>query len=220
MNAKDAWDLLRIVHEGTDIVRQTKLQNLSTAFETIRMKDKETFDEFNAKLGHIVNSSFNLGEPISDQKVIKKVLRSLPERFQSKVIAIEEHMNLNELPVEELVGNLQTFAENHYSDKKSKGIALMSSKANNDDESDNDFDDVELGPLFVKKFKKYLNNNKTNLKKEFPKNKTFNKQKSVPKNDRIHLRMLINLFNALNVKVLATQLINVPTDWKETKERL
>ena len=60
-NAKEAWDLLRIVHEGTDIVRQTKLQILTTSFETMRMKDEETFDEYYAKLGHIVNFSFNLG---------------------------------------------------------------------------------------------------------------------------------------------------------------
>ena len=104
--AKAAQDLLRTVHEGIDIVRQNKLQNLTTAFQTIRMKDEETFDEFNAKLGHIVNSSFNLGEPIPNQNVVKKILQSLPKRFRSKVIGIEEHTNLNELTIEELVGSL------------------------------------------------------------------------------------------------------------------
>ena len=34
--AKAAWDLLQTVHEGTYTVKQTKLQNLTTAFETIR----------------------------------------------------------------------------------------------------------------------------------------------------------------------------------------
>ena len=42
------------------------------------MKDSETFDEFNSKLSKIVNSSFNLGEPIPQHKVVKKILRSLP----------------------------------------------------------------------------------------------------------------------------------------------
>ena len=35
-NAKATWDLLQTVHEGTYTVKQTKLQNLTTAFETIR----------------------------------------------------------------------------------------------------------------------------------------------------------------------------------------
>ena len=38
-NAKAAWDLLQTVHEGTDTVKQTKLQNLTIAFETIGTKD-------------------------------------------------------------------------------------------------------------------------------------------------------------------------------------
>ena len=76
--AKAAWDLLQTIHEGTDTVKQTNLQNLTTAFETIRMKDSETFDEFNTKLSKIVNSSFNQREPIPQSKIVKKILRSLP----------------------------------------------------------------------------------------------------------------------------------------------
>ena len=48
----------------------------------------------------------------------------------------------------------------------------------------NDSDDVELKALFVKRFKKYMKNNKMNPKKEFPKNKSFNKPKCVTKNDK------------------------------------
>ena len=45
-NAKAAWDLLTTAHEGTNTVKQITLQNSTTAFETIRMKDSETFDKF------------------------------------------------------------------------------------------------------------------------------------------------------------------------------
>ena len=62
--AKEAWDILQIVHEGTDTVKQSKLQKLYTSFETIKMEDDETFDEFNSKLNTIVNDTFTLGEPI------------------------------------------------------------------------------------------------------------------------------------------------------------
>lgn len=167
---KAAWDLLRTVHEGIDIVRQTKIQNLTTAFETICMKNEETFDEFNSRLSDIVNSSFNLGEPIPDQKVVKKILRSLPERFHLKSVAIEEHTNLNELLVEELVGNLRTFEANRCSNKKFKGIALMFSK--NDDDGPNDgFNDNEIEVVFVNKLKKFPRKNKGNLNKDFQRNK-------------------------------------------------
>ena len=45
-NAKAARDLLMTIHEGTITVKQTKLQNLTTVFETIPIKDYESFDEF------------------------------------------------------------------------------------------------------------------------------------------------------------------------------
>lgn len=45
---------------------------MTTAFETMQMKGSETFDEFNTKLSKIVNSSFNLGEPIRQLKIVRK----------------------------------------------------------------------------------------------------------------------------------------------------
>ena len=116
-------------------VKQTKLQNLTIAFETIRMKDSKPFDEFNKKLSKIVNSCFNLGEPILQSKIVKKILRSLPESFRPKVVVIDEHEDLNSPTVEELFGNLQTFESNHCQIKKMKDIALVSS--NSVDETEN-----------------------------------------------------------------------------------
>ncbi|XP_022854061.1 uncharacterized protein LOC111375463 [Olea europaea var. sylvestris] len=78
-------------------------------FEEIRMKDDESCDEFYAKLNDIVNSSFNLGEKIFESKIVRKVLRSLPERFRPKVTMIEESMDLDMIKIEELVGSLQTY---------------------------------------------------------------------------------------------------------------
>ena len=51
------------------------------------MKEDESFDEFYAKLKDIVKSTFNLGEHIPEPKIVRKVLRSLPERFHTKIKA-------------------------------------------------------------------------------------------------------------------------------------
>ena len=73
------------------------------------MEDDESFDEFYAKLKDIVNSTFNFGETIPEPKIIRKVLRSLPERFHAKITAIEESKDIDKIPLTELVGNLQTY---------------------------------------------------------------------------------------------------------------
>ncbi|KAL6342710.1 hypothetical protein AAG906_013116 [Vitis piasezkii] len=71
-SAKEAWDILQVTHEGTNAVKVSKLQMLTSRFESIRMEDHENFGEFYAKLMDIVNSSFNLGEPIPNSKVKSK----------------------------------------------------------------------------------------------------------------------------------------------------
>ena len=56
-----------------------------------------------------MNSVFNLGETIFEPKIVRKVLRSLPERFHAKIMAIEESNDIDKIPLTELVGNLQTY---------------------------------------------------------------------------------------------------------------
>ena len=73
------------------------------------MEEDESLDEFYAKLKDIVNSAFNLGETIPEPKIVRKVLRSLLDRFHSKIMAIEESKDIDKIPLTELVGNLQTY---------------------------------------------------------------------------------------------------------------
>ena len=73
------------------------------------MKEDESFDKFYAKLKDIFNSVFNLGETIPKPNVVRKVLRSLPERFHAKITTTEESKDIDSIPLTELVGNLQTY---------------------------------------------------------------------------------------------------------------
>ena len=88
--AKEAWTILKTTYEGTKAVKTVKLQRLTTSFEEIRIEEDETFDEFYAKLKNIVNSTFNLRESIAEPKIVRKILRFLPERFHAKITTIEE----------------------------------------------------------------------------------------------------------------------------------
>ena len=73
------------------------------------MSDDESFDEFYAKLNYIVNSAYNLGEIYDQPKIVRKILRSLTEDFRSKMAAIIESKNVDSIPIDELVGSLQSY---------------------------------------------------------------------------------------------------------------
>ena len=83
--AHNAWNILQTVYEGLKAVKINKLQQLTTRFESIRMSDDESFDEFYAKLNDIVNSAYNLGEIYDQPKIVRKILRSLTKDFRAKV---------------------------------------------------------------------------------------------------------------------------------------
>ena len=79
--AKEAWEILETTYEGTKKLKDTKLQMLTTKFEELKMSEDESFDSFYNKLNEVVIGKFNLGEKTEDSKVVRKILRSLPESF-------------------------------------------------------------------------------------------------------------------------------------------
>ena len=73
------------------------------------MSEDESFDEFYAKLNDIVNSVYNLGEIYDQPKIVRKILRSLTENFIPKVTIITESKDVDFIPVDELIGSLQSY---------------------------------------------------------------------------------------------------------------
>ncbi|KAL5540639.1 hypothetical protein UlMin_044453 [Ulmus minor] len=170
--AKEAWDKLEVAHEGTDGVKRSKLQMLTSQFESIRMEEGEKIADFNAKLIDITNRSCLLGEEYIESKIVRKILRSLPHRFQGKVIAIEESKNVDKIRLEELIGSLETFEMGLGEEKKEK-VKNIAFKSENNSENNEAIDNEEL-VFFTRKFKQFLNKNKFNKNFSRPSDKMRN----------------------------------------------
>ena len=156
---KEAWTILQATYEGTKAIKDSKLQRLTISFEEIKMEEDESFDEFYAKLKDIVNSAFNLGETIPEPKIVRKVLRSLPERFHAKITAIEESKDIDKIHLTELVGNLQTYElglTRIGKSSKGKSMALKAKSSDMDESSDNE--DSKMKSYITKQFKKFIKN--------------------------------------------------------------
>ena len=157
--AKEAWTILQTTYEGTKAVKDSKLQRLTTSFKEIKMEDDESFDEFYAKLKGIVNSAFNLGETIPEPKIVRTVLRSLPERFHAKITAIEESKDIDKIPLTELVGNLQTYnlgLTRIGKTGKGKNMALKAKSIDTDESLDDE--DSMMKSYITRQFKKFMKN--------------------------------------------------------------
>ncbi|KAK2418362.1 putative mitochondrial protein [Trifolium repens] len=170
VSAKEAWEVLQKCYEGTTKVKQSKIQHLTSRFEALKMKDDENIQDFHLKLLDIGNSFEALGEKMSDEKLARKLLRSLPKRFDMKVTAIEEAHDISSMKMDELVGSLQTFESvlDERGDKRNKSIAFVSNTEEEDDQSEDGEEDsiadaiAMLGRQFNKVLKRVDRRNRQN----------------------------------------------------------
>ena len=89
------------------------------------MSNDESFDELYAKFNDIINSAYNLSEIYDQPKIVREILRSLTKDFRPKVTAITES-HIDSIPVDELVGSLQSYELDLPKTSKSKSMALKS----------------------------------------------------------------------------------------------
>ena len=169
---------METTYKGTKKVKDTKLQMLTTRFEELKISEDESFDSFYGKLNEVVIGKFNLGEKTEDSKIVRKILRSLPESFRAKVIAIKESKDLDDIKVQELNGSLQTYELSLPSQRKSKSLALktINERVETHDSSDEDVFQKDVVYLMknFQKFLKFKNNGKFVEKGKFP---SFGKEK-------------------------------------------
>ena len=157
--AKEAWTILQTTYEGTKAVKDSKFQRLTTSFKEIKMEEDESFDEFYAKLKDIVNSTFNFGETVLEPKIVRKVLRSLLERFHAKITAIKESKDIDKISLTKLVGNSQTYKlglSRIGKLGKSKSMTLKAKSSDTDESSDEK--DSKMKSYITRQFKKFMKN--------------------------------------------------------------
>ncbi|GKB93720.1 putative ribonuclease H-like domain-containing protein, partial [Tanacetum coccineum] len=105
--AKDAWETLKTMCMGVDMVKTTKVQTLKAEFETLGMKDTEIIDDFALEVNIIVSNIRALGEKIEEAYVFKKLLRVVPSKFLQITYTIEQFADLDNITVEEVIGRLK-----------------------------------------------------------------------------------------------------------------
>jgi hypothetical protein len=77
-----------------DKVKTSKLQILTRDFETLSMKYTDLVDSFYTHVIFLINLIKSHGETIEDRKVVEKVLRSLPPKFDTLFVIMEERFSL------------------------------------------------------------------------------------------------------------------------------
>ncbi|KAL1066863.1 hypothetical protein V6Z11_D12G090500 [Gossypium hirsutum] len=100
--------MLRMAYQGTAKVMTVKLQTLCRKFDNFIMEDDDVLDDYVSKVIDVVNQIRKYGEDLSEQRVVEKILRSLPRKYDHVVATIEDSKDLSVLTIDELQGSLSS----------------------------------------------------------------------------------------------------------------
>nr|TKR89970.1 hypothetical protein D5086_0000238150 [Populus alba] len=106
---KGAWDILSREFRGDKKVRVVKLQAVREDFQYKRMAEGESLDGYLAKFFTTVNNLKSLGEDVSENRIVQKLLMSLSRRYKSIVSIIEETRDLDVLRAEEVIAYVKVY---------------------------------------------------------------------------------------------------------------
>ncbi|TYK01241.1 gag-pol polyprotein [Cucumis melo var. makuwa] len=95
---------INAVLNGTFKVKISRLQLIASKFKALRMTEDESVSKYNERVLEIANDSLLLGENIPKSKIVHKVLRSLPRKFDMKE-TIENQLD-NEVNQDESIAHL------------------------------------------------------------------------------------------------------------------
>ncbi|MQM17309.1 hypothetical protein Taro_050277 [Colocasia esculenta] len=155
-SAKEMWDKLKLTCEGTDKVKETKIDILVTQYEKFQMLIGETITQMYSRFTDITNGLTGLGKMYNNRDMVRKNLRSLPSQWTPKVTAIEEANDLTTMSLEKLIGslmeheiNMERLSESSSKKKFTNAFKVIatpstsfSSSLKNAGSKDSDVDDV------------------------------------------------------------------------------
>ncbi|XP_010556525.1 PREDICTED: uncharacterized protein LOC104825833 [Tarenaya hassleriana] len=103
-SAKEAWDSLELIHEGTSSVKRTRRDLIKHQFNMLQMGENESVKEFCGRLNALANEAEVLGKTYRDKQLVAKLLVSLPKKFMSHKSAFTMVNNVDTVSFKETVG--------------------------------------------------------------------------------------------------------------------
>ncbi|XP_071683669.1 uncharacterized protein [Lolium perenne] len=124
-SARAAWEAIRVQHQGTDRVRDTRVRRLRTEFETISFNQGERVEDFGLRISNLAATMRSLGDACDEEKVVRKFLSVVPKSFVQIAFSMETLMDPATLTVEEVVGHLRAVEERLEGDQTDSGGQLL-----------------------------------------------------------------------------------------------
>ena len=106
-SAKEMWDHIEVLCEGTEEVRENKKQILVTQYEAFMAQPKESVTDMFERFHRLVTELLMNGKDYSTKELNMKFLLSAPNHLEQRVISLRDR-DLNKVTYDVLYGILKT----------------------------------------------------------------------------------------------------------------
>nr|AAO23081.1 putative copia-type retrotransposon protein [Oryza sativa Japonica Group]ABF96850.1 retrotransposon protein, putative, Ty1-copia subclass [Oryza sativa Japonica Group] len=103
----EIWNKLAEIHEGTSEYKDAKLHFLEIQYETFSMLPHESVNDMYGRLNVIVNDLKGLGANYNVLEVAQKMLRALPEKYETLVTMLI-NSDMSRMTLASLLGKINT----------------------------------------------------------------------------------------------------------------
>ena len=137
--AKEIWDGLRIVHEGTPEIQKIKLRGLIPEYYRFQLGENESINQAEARFVTLLNSLAQSGKRIPQSEINWHVLGIMPERFLPIVTALEHSSTICTMHIFTLFGKLKGYEgklKRYEEERKAKKICRKKTFDLDSDEED------------------------------------------------------------------------------------
>ena len=134
VNCKDAkhiWETIETINEGTEEVRENRLEILTSEYEHFKSTSGEGISEVFERYNKLINKLNLQGKFYTQKEINRKFLLTLPTHLEHRITAIRESRDMNEVSLERLYGVLKTYELEQIQQKEiyGKGRVVSTSTA-------------------------------------------------------------------------------------------
>ena len=108
-DAKHIWEIIETINEGTEEVRENRLEILTSEYEHFKSTSGEGISEVFERYNKLINKLNLQGKFYTQKEINIKFLLTLPTHLEHRITAIRESRDMNEVSLERLYGVLKTY---------------------------------------------------------------------------------------------------------------
>ena len=109
IDAKHIWDTIQTINEGTEEVRENRLEILTSEYEHFTSNPDEGISEVFERYNKLINNLNLHGKRYTQREINRKFLLTLPTHLEHRITAIRESRDMNEVSLKRLYGVLKTY---------------------------------------------------------------------------------------------------------------